>query len=146
MVRAGAISGPVGASGDESPRRERAETRELPGARGRGAMGVGGGPHAAPAAPRETAGLETAGRVGSKPRRKTTRAAGSLRAANLPPQVPTRDRVNRLPVPTATAGQSTRRTAHHDSRSGTLGATRELMGGGTHENYRNDTYSIVYHN
>jgi len=93
MVRAGAISGPVGASGDESPRRERAETRELPGARGRD-DGVGGGPHAAPAAPRETAGLETAGRVGSKPRRKTTRVAGSLRAANLPPQVPvpTRDR------------------------------------------------------
>jgi len=59
MIRAGAISGPVGASGDESPRRERAETRELP-VRGGGAMGVGGGPHAAPAAPRETAGLEIA--------------------------------------------------------------------------------------
>ena len=143
MVRAGAISGPVGASGDESPRRERAETRELPGARGRG-DGVGGGPHAAPAAPRETAGLETAGRVGSKPRRKTTRVAGSLRAANLPPQVPTRDRVNRpyrYRLPTATVDTP---HTHHDSRSGTLGATRELMGGGTHVIIC--TTLIVYHN
>ena len=119
MVRAGAISGPVGASGDESPRRERAETRELPGARGRGAMGVGGGPHAAPAAPRETAGLETAGRVGSKHGRKTTRAAGSLRAANVYHH-------SRGEILRQITGPTVNDT-HHDSR---LGATRELMGGG----------------
>ena len=135
MVRAGAISGPVGASGDESPRRERAETRELPGARGRGAMGVGGGPHAAPAAPRETAGLETAGRVGSKHGRKMTRAAGSLRAANVYHQ---HHRTRQRQILRQITGPTVNDT-HHDSR---LGATRELMGGGNSRNYMHDTYLL----